>query len=149
MRTAKKKINQLTKTSRCNWQKKIFASAAIFLVHFLAVVVATWNFWVTRFMEKMSYVHTKNFVACVPARFSSLPLIFTLLSARSSNFHSSGMSCCSSKDIRLFCFFFYLSSSSLSVFNSRWAPLACHLLSCFLFLSLSLPSKSVATWQLI
>ena len=66
----------------------------------------------------------KNFVACVPVRFFSLPLIFTLLFAHSSYFHSDGISCCSYKKIRLLCFSslfwlsvglqFSLSSPSLS-----------------------------------
>ena len=125
-------------------KQNIFACVALLLVHFLAVVVATWNFRVTRFMEKMSYVHTKNFVACVPARFFSLPLIFALLSARSSYFIPAVYHVVLPKKFVSFAFFFNLSSSSLSVFSSRSAPLACHLLSCFLFLYL----PNLWTWQL-
>ena len=55
----------------------------------------------------------KNFVACVPVRFFSLPFIFTLLFARSSYFHSDGISCCSSKEIRLLFFPFLISLLAL------------------------------------
>ena len=43
----------------------------------------TWNFLLTRFMEEMSYLLTKNFfVGCVPVRFfSRCLLLFTLLVA--------------------------------------------------------------------
>ena len=58
-----------TKNIKSNQQKNNFAPAAHFFVHFSAIVVATWNLLVTRFMEKMLYVLTKNFVACVPVRF--------------------------------------------------------------------------------
>ena len=51
------------------------------------------------------HVLTKKFVACVPVRFSSLPLSFTLLAA-SIYFLTAGtkFSCCSSSEIRLLCF---------------------------------------------
>ena len=55
-----------TKNIKSNQQKNNFAPAAHFFVHFSAIVVATWNLLVTRFMEKMLYVLTKNFV---PVRF--------------------------------------------------------------------------------
>ena len=88
-----KKINRTGLISKNN----NFVRAAHFFVHFFAVVVATWNFLVTRFMKKMSYIkshdgshygscvhvcaHEKK-VACVPNfAFFSLPLIFILLAA--------------------------------------------------------------------
>ena len=62
-----------------------FARAVHFFLHFFAVVVATWNFLVLRFMKKMSYIkshdrshygscvhvcaHKKKKVVCVPFRF--------------------------------------------------------------------------------
>ena len=80
-----------------------FARDVHFFVHFFAVVVATWNFLVARFMKKMSYIkshdtshygscvhvcgHEKK-VACVPnvAFFFLLPLIFTLLAGNICHF---------------------------------------------------------------
>ena len=55
-------------------------------------------------------------VACVAVRlFFSLPLIFTL-SVRISYFLSSGISCCSSNEIRLLCFFISRFSLSVTLF---------------------------------
>ena len=65
MRKAKKKPTKQTKTSRCNWQKKIFASAAIFLVHFLAVVVAT-------SVKLLSYTFYGENVVCAHKKFCCL-----------------------------------------------------------------------------
>ena len=48
-----------------NKQTTRLARVAHFFVHFFAVVLAAQNFLVTPFMEKMSYVITKNFTACV------------------------------------------------------------------------------------
>ena len=37
-----------------------FARAVHFFLHFFAVVVATWNFLVLRFMKKMSYIKSHD-----------------------------------------------------------------------------------------
>ena len=56
-------------------------------------------------------------------------------------FHSGGVSCCSSKEIRLLCFLLKsLFQLSVGLQFSLSSP-SFHLLSCFLFLSLSLPSR--------
>ena len=110
-----------------------------FFVYFFAVVLQDymWNFLVTRFMEGMSYV--------LLFPFFSLPLIFTLhwwllafliLSPPLQNFHVvlPTKKC-------LLCFL----SLALDLCRpfSRWASLACRLLSLFLCLSLALYSKFV------
>ena len=59
-------------------------------------------------MEELSYVLTKNVLACVPVPFLifSLPLILTLLAASISHFLTAAMkfSCFSSHEIRRLCF---------------------------------------------
>ena len=63
---------------------------------------------VARFVEKMSYVLTKNFDACFPVRFFFLlqKHIFTLLTASISHFLTAAtkFSCYFSNEIRLLCF---------------------------------------------
>ena len=75
--------------------------------------------------------------------FFSLPLIFTLIAASNSHFLSAAtkFSCCSSSEKCLLCFL----SRALALCRSfsRWAPLACRLLSLFPCLSPSLNSKFV------
>ena len=115
-----------------------------FVQHFFSVVVVTWNFLITRFMEKMLYVLTKNFVPCIPFFFFFFQCrsFFTLLTARISYFLTAATkcSCCPCYEIRLLCFL----SLDLALCCSlcRWVSLACRLLSRFLCLSLSLYSKS-------
>ena len=127
----------LGKTCNAKWRrqgerpkKKNHNNLAPFFLHFFVIVVTTWNFLATRFMEKMLYVVTKNFVcivACAPVRFYfTLPLIFTSLATIISHFLTAGtkFSCCSSNKIRFLCFF-------ISRSFSPWASLACRLLFSF------------------
>ena len=124
-------------------KKSNFARAAHFFCTFLCLCFArlqretSRNFLVTRFMEEMSYVFSFTFF--------SLPLIFTLhwwplafliLSPPLQNFHVvlPTKKC-------LLCFL----SLALDLCRpfSRWASLACRLLSLFLGLSLAVHSKFV------
>ena len=63
-----------------------FFSYLIFLMVFCTAT--TWNAVVTHLVKEMLfiYVYTKSFVACVPVRFFSLLLIFTLLTTSISDF---------------------------------------------------------------
>ena len=65
--------------------KKNFARAAHFFVHFFAFVLHDHSVKLSSYTfygKQVSYVLTKDFVACVPVRFFfSLPLIFTLLAS--------------------------------------------------------------------
>ena len=74
--------------------------------------------------------------------FLSLPLIFSLVAASISHFLTAAtkFSCCSSNKKKVSCVSLAL---ALSRSFSRWAPLACRLLSVFLCLSLLLYSKFV------
>ena len=132
--------------NRSTKQKSNFgACSTLFFVHFFAVVFHNYKVKlpetsynvVTRFMEEMSYVFSFTFF--------SLPLIFTLhwwplafliLSPPLQNFHVvlPTKKC-------LLCFL----SLALDLCRpfSRWASLACRLLSLFLCLSLALYSKFV------
>ena len=89
------------------------------------------NFVVTRFMEEMSYVFLFTLFQC--RSFSPWwPVAFLIFSPPLQNFHV----------VVPIPLFFISRSSSLLLF-SRWASLACRLLSLFLCLSLSLFSKFV------
>ena len=98
------------------------------------------NFLVTRFMEEISYVFLFTFFSTAGSHFHlGGPLAFSLiLLPPLQNFHLA---------VPIALFFFISRSSSLSLF-SRWASLACRLLSLFLCLSLSLFSN-LWTWKLI
>ena len=102
---------QKIKWSNKQKQKTSLHVTAHFFVNFFAVVVATWNFQVTRTMEKMSLCLQKILLfVFLFAFFISLPLIFTLKAASISHLLTAGIkfSCCSSNEIRLL-FVFYLS----------------------------------------
>ena len=89
------------------------------------------------------HVLTKKFVACVPVRFSSLPLSFTLLAA-SIYFLTAGtkFSCCSSSEIRPLCFL------SLALALCRSFFFGCALQACRLISSLSFSfCPNLWTWQ--
>ena len=92
------------------------------------------NFLVKRFMKKCR--------TCF-CFFFSLPLIFTVVAASISHFLTAAtkFSCCSSTQKYLNC----ILSLTLALCRSftRWASLACHLLSLFLCISISLYSKFV------
>ena len=100
----------------------------------LFCTTTTWNFLVTLFVQEMSYLFMFNFF--------SLPLIFTLVAASISYFLAAAtkFSCCSSNEK---CLLYFL-SLALAICRSfsRWVSLACHLLSLFLCLSLSLSPYS-------
>ena len=125
-------------------QKNNFARAALFFVHFLAVVVvAMWNFLssCTCCGENVLCAHKKFWFlfSCWLFFFSLQKHIFTLLTATISYFLNAvtKFSCCFSNENRLLCFL----SLSLALCRpfSCWASLACRLpLVC---LSLSLYSK--------
>ena len=97
-------------------QKNNFARAAHFFVHFFAVVLHDHSVKLTSYTfygKQMSYVLTKDFVACVPVRFFfSLPLILTLLASPCqplaflifSRLADTKFSRCLSSKIRLLCF---------------------------------------------
>ena len=115
-----------------------------FVQHFFSVVVATWNFLITRFMEKKCCMCWQKILLLVfffPFFFQCRSF-FTLLTARLSYFLTAATkcSCCPCYEIRLLCFL----SLDLALCRSlcRWVSLACRLLSRFLCLSLSLYSKS-------
>ena len=123
-----------------------FARAAHFLFsHFFAVVVAMWNFRVKHFMEKMSHALTKN-ICCLC---SCSPFFFFT----AAHFHLAGRWHFSFSHRRyIISLFFFQRYSSPLFFSlvvalcrsfSRWASLACRLLSRFLCHSLSLHSKFV------
>ena len=85
-------------------KKTNFISAALFFVHFFAVVLHDYHVKlpVTRFMEEMLYVF--RFTFFLP------PLIFTLVAASISHFLTAAIkvSCFSSKEIGLRGFYFSL-----------------------------------------
>ena len=112
-----------------------------FFVHFFAVVLHDYN---VKLPELLSYTFYGGNVVRVLVHFFSLPLIFTLhwwplafliLSPPLQNFHvvlpKKCLLCFLSLALNLCCPF------------SRWASLACRLLSLFLCLSLALYSKFV------
>ena len=120
------------------------ARAAFFFVYFLAVVVAMWNFRVKHFMEKMSHALTKNICclcSCSPFFFHRCsfspcwPLAFLIFSPSLYNF--------SVFLPKIFVSFVFSLVVALCRSFSRWASLACRLLSRFLCHSLSLHSKFV------
>ena len=121
-------------------KKSNFARVGHFFVHFFAVVLHDYNF-----QKRFSYTFLGGNVVLVLVHFFSLPLIFTLhwwplafliLSPPLQNFHVvlPTKKC-------LLCFL----SLALDLCRpfSRWASLACRLLSLFLCLSLALYSKFV------
>ena len=127
-------------------KKSNFARAAHFFCTFLCGCFArlqretSRNFLVARFMEEMSYVFLFLFLFYCR---SFSPCIW-LVAARISHFATTAtkFSCCSSnKKMSLLCFL----SLALDLCRpfSRWASLACRLLSLFLCLSLALYSKFV------
>ena len=59
------------------YKKKNFARAAHCFLHFFAFVVATWNFLVTRFMEKMLYVLKKMLLVVFLFAFYFIVFFFT------------------------------------------------------------------------
>ena len=104
MRTTKNSINLNSKKTNLHAQHTF--SLPLFCTTTMPFCTTkTWNFLV---MEELSYVLTKNFVACFPVRFYffSLPLIFTLLAAKISHFLTAAMkySRFSFYEIRLLCF---------------------------------------------
>ena len=81
--------NSKKKKKKKKKSKGLFSSTLfsyIFLTLFCTAT--TWNSLVTHLMKEMlyMYVYTKSFVACVPVRFFSLLLIFTLLTTSISDF---------------------------------------------------------------
>ena len=124
-------------------EKPYLAREAHLFVQFFAVVVATWDFLVTRFMEKMTLCTQKILLLVFLLAFFHCRSFSTLMVASISHFLTAGInfSCCSSNEIPLLCFV----SLALALCRSfsRWASPACRLLSRFLCLSLSLYSKFV------
>ena len=128
--------------NRSNWQKQLCTCSTLFLCISLPLFCTT----TTRNLQKLlSYTFYGGNVVRVPVHFFSLPLIFTLhwwplafliLSPPLQNFHVvlPTKKC-------LLCFL----SLALDLCRpfSRWASLACRLLSLFLCLSLALYSKFV------
>ena len=113
MRKAKKNPTKQTKTSRCNWQKKSLHLQQSFLYISLPLLLQRETSELHVLWRKCRMCTQKNFVAWVPARFFSLPLIFALLSARSSYFIPAVYHVVLPKKFVSFAFFKNLSSSSL------------------------------------
>ena len=112
-----------------------------FFVHFFAVVLHDYNVK----LPETDWLH----VLCRKCRtcscsFFSLPLVFTLVGASISYFPTAAtkFSCCSSNRKNVSFVFLSLALALCRSF-SRWASLACRLLSLFPWLSLSLYSNFV------
>ena len=113
-------------------KKSNFARAAHFFCTFLCRCFArlqretSRNFLVTRFMEEMSYVFSFTFF------FTAAHFLLALVAASISHFVTAAtkFSCCSSNKKCLLCFLSL--ALDLCCPFSRWASLACRLLSLFL-----------------
>ena len=140
----KKKKKEIKKVQLSRKKQQLCTCCTLSFSHFFAVVVAMWNFRVKHFMEKMSHVLTKN-ICCLC---SCSPFFFT-----AAHFHLAGRWHFSFSHRRyIISLFFFQRYSSPLFFSlvvalcrsfSRWASLACGLLSRFLCHSLSLHSKFV------
>ena len=125
--------------NRSSYQKSNLARAAHFFCTFLCRCFARPQRETSRnfFMEEMSYVFSFTFF------FTAAHFHLALVAASISHFVTAAtkFSCCSSNKKCLLCFL----SLALDLCRpfSRWASLACRLLSLFLCVSLALYSKFV------
>ena len=125
-------------------KKATFTRAVNFFVYFIAVDLHDYNVK----LPETSWLHVlcrkRRTCSCFP--FFSLSLIFTLVAASISLFLTTATKFHVVPPTKSVSFVFSLSRCSCS---SRWASLACPLLSLFLCLSQFLYFPNLWTWQLI
>ena len=121
-------------------KKALHVQHTLFLYTSLPLFCTTtmWNF-----QKLPGYTFYKGNVVCVLVHFFSLPLNFTLVATSISHFltAATNFACWPSNKESLLCFLSL--ALALCCSFSHWTSLACHLLSLFLCLFLSLYSKFV------
>ena len=125
--------------------KKATSTCAVhFFVYFIAVALHDYNVK----LPETSWLHVlcRKLRTCSCSPFFSPSLIFTLVAASISLFLTTATKFHVVPPTKSVSFVFSLSRSSSS---SRWASLACPLLSFFLYLSQFLYFSNLWTWQLI